>query len=60
MYKVDNNKVVEKDTDLIVYTSDLIDDVVSVCKKLNLGGGFAGFTPTFFCERYQQKSRQTS
>ena len=59
MYKVDSNKVIEEDTNLIVYTSDLFDDVASVCRKLNLGGGFQGFTPTFFCEQHQQKSRQT-
>ena len=48
-YKVEQNKIVEKGTNLVVYKSDTVDDITGVCRTLNLGGGFNGFTPSFFC-----------
>lgn len=51
-YKVEQNKVVEKNTNLVVYKSDIADNVTSVCRSLNLGGGFNGFTPPFFCNEF--------
>ena len=51
-YRVIQDKVVEKGTDLVVYRSDVVEDATSICRTLNLGGGFNGFTPTFFCENF--------
>ena len=51
-YRVIRNKVIEKQTDLVVYKSDIVEDVTRVCRTLNLGGGFNGFTPSFFCEDF--------
>ena len=39
-YKVEQNKIVEKGTNLVVYKSDTVDDITGVCRTLNLGGGF--------------------
>jgi|FLOH01.1.fsa_nt_gi hypothetical protein len=51
-YRVEQNKIVEKGTNLVVYKSDIVDDVTRIWGTLNLGGGFNGFTPTFFCEEF--------
>jgi hypothetical protein len=40
--------VVEKDTGLMLKKSSHEKDIREVCRKLNLGGGFDGNTPTFF------------
>lgn len=53
-YRVEQNKkdfdVVEKDTELVVYTTESSKVARSMCRSLNLGSGFNGFTPTFFAE----------
>jgi hypothetical protein len=59
-YRVIQDKVVEKGTDLVVYRSDVVEDVTSVCRTLNLGGGFNGFTPSFFCEEYPNYTTKKS
>lgn len=60
-YRVMQNKVVEKETDLVVYKTDIVDDLTKVCRNLNLGGGFNGFTPSFFCEEYPiSKTKKSS
>jgi len=50
-YQVKKDKtyqVVEKDTDLVVFEANSERTARSMCRSLNLGSGFAGFTPTFF------------
>ena len=57
-YRVENNNnkydIVEKDTELVVYTLTDSKDARSMCRSLNLGSGFNGFTPTFFTETYKK------
>jgi len=51
-YKTEKDKneytIKEMNTDLIVYKNDNTEIVRSICRKLNLGSGFNGFTPIFF------------
>jgi hypothetical protein len=44
--------IVEKDTELVVYENE--DYLISkkMCRALNLGSGFQGHTPEFFCLKY--------
>ena len=61
-YRVQKNKkiikVIEKDTKLVVYTTKKEIEARSMCRSLNLGSGFCGFTPEFFAED-KQKERPT-
>lgn len=43
-------RVIEKDTDLVVTVLNDKQEARDLCRSLNLGGGFNGFTPTFFAE----------
>ena len=47
-YKVNGNSVVETKTGLDIYSSDSSKKNTEVCRHLNLGGGFDGWTPEFF------------
>lgn len=55
-YKVIENdgkhNIIESGTDLIVHTVKSKEEATKLCRSLNLGSGFAGFTPPFFTERY--------
>jgi hypothetical protein len=57
-YKVEQNKIVEKGTNLVVYKSDIVDDITRICRTLNLGGGFNGFTPSFFCVDFNHHNKK--
>ncbi len=43
--------IVEKETDVVIKLSVKEKEAKELCRKLNLGSGFAGWTPTFFAER---------
>lgn len=43
--------VVENDTDTLIRLSMSEKEVRGVCRKLNLGSGFAGYTPSFFSQK---------
>lgn len=47
--------IIEKDTDvkIVLNTDEKI--AKSVCRKLNLGAGFNGWTPPFFAVKYNTK-----
>lgn len=47
--------IIEKDTDvkIVLKTDEKI--AKSVCRKLNLGAGFNGWTPPFFAIKYNTK-----
>lgn len=47
-YKVNGNSVVETATGHDVYNSDSSKKNTEVCRHLNFGGGFDGWTPEFF------------
>lgn len=47
-------EVIEKDTELTVFNSRQEKIARSLCRSLNLGSGFAGFTPSFFCFKYKK------
>jgi hypothetical protein len=51
-YKVIGDSIVEKGTDLVVYKTSVIEEAMRLCRSLNLGAGFNGFTPSFFCLKY--------
>ena len=55
-YTMRNNKdlfeIVEKGSELVVAVRTEKDVAVKLCRSLNLGGGFDGFTPPFFTLKY--------
>lgn len=50
MYRIENNKIIETSTNLVVYIKDDVKKLREVCRNLNLGGGFDAWTPPFFCK----------
>lgn len=60
-YSVVKNKskptfdIIEKETDLTMKLNLDEKEARKVCRKLNLGGGFNGFTPTFFTEDFKKQ-----
>jgi hypothetical protein len=57
MYKVINDtslfKVVEEETQQVVFVSNKEKNARNICRDLNLGSGFGGWTPTFFCQDFK-------
>jgi hypothetical protein len=52
--KEDNQfKVIETKTDKIIYQSDDEKKARELARKWNLGGGFSGWTPTFFLDEHK-------
>ena len=49
-------KIVEKDTDLEIYETVSYDKTRNMCRSLNLGSGFQGWTPSFFSTKYPAPS----
>lgn len=47
----DNYSIVENETERIVDTSKSEKKARNVCRNLNLGAGFQGWTPDFFCSK---------
>lgn len=44
--------IVEKETNTTIEIKTRDEQKIrSVCRKLNLGGGFSGFTPSFFAKK---------
>jgi len=43
--------IIEKGSELIVHTIDDEKEARKMCRSLNLGAGFNGFTPPFFTVR---------
>jgi hypothetical protein len=41
-------KVIEKNTEIVLYKSECSKDARSMCRSLNLGSGFNGLSPRFF------------
>lgn len=50
-------KIVEKDSELVVIKFDSYDKARMLCRSLNLGSGFNGYTPAFFTQEFKQKER---
>lgn len=51
--KTENKKpvILEKDTGLHIYFGGTRREINALVRKLNLGSGFQGFTPTFFARQ---------
>ena len=45
-------QIIEKDSELVVQETPDQTFARSRCRSLNLGSGFNGFTPEFFCAKY--------
>lgn len=52
--------VLEIDTDQIVYQTDKEESARTICRDLNLGKGFLGFTPRFFCDNFIVREKDAS
>jgi len=51
-YRVMGNAIIEKITGYVVYKTNVVGEATRMCRSLNLGGGFNGITPDFFCLEY--------
>lgn len=55
-YRVNENKslfeIVEKGSELVITTRKDKGEAIKLCRSLNLGSGFDGFTPPFFALVY--------
>jgi hypothetical protein len=40
--------IIEKDSDVVIEINRAESEARSICRKLNLGSGFNGWTPPFF------------
>lgn len=45
--------IVEKDTEVVIEVERSEKEARDICRKLNLGSGFNGWTPTFFAMRME-------
>lgn len=43
--------ILEKDTDIVIELSRTEKEARDFCRKMNLGSGFNGWTPTFFTKK---------
>jgi hypothetical protein len=50
--------IIEKATEQTVASYQSSREARRVCRSLNLGSGFSGFTPTFFCEWVAQVKKK--
>lgn len=48
--------IVEKESDFVLKTTDDESIAKKLCRSLNLGAGFNGYTPQFFCYQYPKVS----
>ena len=53
----DQYLIIEKDTEYVIKITKDQKSARAICRSLNLGSGFAGFTPAFFIEDFKQKER---
>jgi hypothetical protein len=49
--------IYEKSSDVLIELSFEEKKAKDLCRKLNLGSGFNGWTPLFFAEKYQTVER---
>jgi len=60
-YRVNEKKnlfeIIEKGSELVVTTREDKDEAVKLCRSLNLGSGFDGFTPPFFTLVYPDHAK---
>lgn len=49
------NDIIEKDTNMVIHSSTDYNESRNICRSLNLGAGFQGFTPSFFTLDYDTK-----
>jgi len=49
--------IVEKETGVVIELSRTEKDARNICRKLNLGSGFCGWTPMFLAKKCLQMSR---
>ena len=60
-YRVEKEKgqyqIIEKDTELVVMELKAHEEARVLCRSLNLGSGFDGFTPTFFTLSFKQTKK---
>lgn len=52
--------IIEKDTNLVVYSDQRERSARELCRSLNLGSGFNGYTPAFFTQSFKQKERPST
>lgn len=45
--------IIEKDSELLMTSTRNEKEANKMCRSLNLGSGFNGFTPAFFCYVYK-------
>lgn len=50
-------QIVEKDNELVVMQLDTYKEARALCRSLNLGSGFDGFTPLFFTQSFKQTKK---
>lgn len=58
--KLDQYHIIEKDTGLVVSRVNIEEEARELCRSLNLGSGFAGYTPAFFIQDFKQKERPST
>lgn len=51
-------KVVEKGSGLVVSVYKIETDARNICRSLNLGSGFDGWTPPFFAAEYPSVQKE--
>lgn len=60
-YRVNEQKnlfeIIEKGSELVVATRKDKNEAVKLCRSLNLGSGFDGFTPPFFTLVYPDHAK---
>jgi len=60
-YRVNEKKnlfeIIEKGSELVVATRKDKNEAVKLCRSLNLGSGFDGFTPPFFTLKYPDHAK---
>lgn len=49
--KTEKYNLLEKDTDTVIELNKTESDARTLCRKLNLGSGFCGWTPDFFAKK---------
>jgi len=52
-YVVKESKIVEEETETVIEFKKPTTQLNTLCRKLNLGSGFVGFTPLFFAESWK-------
>jgi hypothetical protein len=58
-YRVKENNgqfdIIEKDSDILIELKTSEARAKELCRKMNLGSGFNGWTPPFFAVKYETK-----